>query len=305
MNGPTFIAVVPAEVELYGAAAAIMIALIRYRTGTHGPGRIDRDGYRWWRVTHRDLAAATGLSAKATRTALKALDGVVIAKHFAPLANQSLAYRVAAGDDTLTSQLPQRAHVDLPVAPAGIPDAHSGEDRAPAGTPPRPSGHLHLSLETLEKGGEASSTTTTAEDPPPANCEPATPEPNEFGDALPENPLAVDDQAAPAEPGPPNPRPDLPTWVRGPYGPRCRRHANVEHPPNCPPCGEARIAAKAEDDAAEARIAADRAAARMARERSIKSCRRCDEAGWLLGNDGVVLDDAVRCDHQLELETTA
>jgi len=182
MNGPAFIAVLPAEVERYGAAAAIMLALIRYRTGTDGPGRIEREGYRWWRVTHRDLAEATGLSTKAVRTALKALDGVVLANHFPPLANQSLAYRVVADDDALTCQLPAGAPADLPVAQAGIPGAPAGTDRAPNGTPPCPSGHLHLYMETLEKGGEHSRNdaqpTAASGDTPPANSEPATPEPN-------------------------------------------------------------------------------------------------------------------------------
>ena len=51
---PPFIRVIPAEAERYGAAAAIVLAHIRYRGKSDGPGRVcDEDGTRWWRVSPR------------------------------------------------------------------------------------------------------------------------------------------------------------------------------------------------------------------------------------------------------------
>lgn len=156
MNGPQFIAVLPSEVGSYGAAPGIVLALIRYRTSsTGGVAGVEREGHRWWRVTLRQLASETGLSVKAVRTALGALDGVVVVKHFPPLSDQSRAYRLAAQDKSSTSQLPNGAAADQPVAAAGIPDAPEGIDRAATGTPPCPQGHLHLYLKNLKEGGEA------------------------------------------------------------------------------------------------------------------------------------------------------
>lgn len=93
---PPFIQVLPDEVERYGAAAAIVLAHIRYRCGSLGPGRFEHEGSRWWRVSHADMGAELGLTARVVGRALTKLDGVVAANFFPPLEDQTLAYRVAA-----------------------------------------------------------------------------------------------------------------------------------------------------------------------------------------------------------------
>lgn len=305
---PAFIAVLPAEVGRYGAAASIVLAHIRYRTGTAGADRIEHDGYRWWRVTLGRLAEETGLTVKGVRTALGALDGVVLANHFPPLKDQSRAYRVAPSGDALTSQLPDRAAPDLPVARAGTPDAPTGTDRAPTGTPPCPTGHLHLYLENLEEGEEGgrgdAAPPAADEDTPPANGKPATPEPQPMGDDPPEDLSRVAEEpasSAAANAAPPDlmalPLPPI-HWPAGypePEPPRrCPKHADhegwVQEP--CPPCGDADRAHKAWE--------ATRAAWRKERAHAIQAwiatCDQCDEAGWLMDDPEDKLP-AVKCLH--------
>lgn len=91
---PSFIQVIPAEVERYGAQGAVLLAHIRFRCGSDGPGRLTVEGLRWWRVPLAQLAHETGLSVAGVRTALKALKDVVATEHFRPLSDQSRAYRV-------------------------------------------------------------------------------------------------------------------------------------------------------------------------------------------------------------------
>jgi hypothetical protein len=53
---------------------------------------------------------------------------------------------------------------------------------------------------------------------------------------------------------------EMASWVRGPYGPRCRKHVNHPDPPKCPGCRDAREAeqaAAAERKRTERRILAD------------------------------------------------
>lgn len=66
-------------------------------------------------------------------------------------------------------------------------------------------------------------------------------------------------------------------WVRGPFGPRCTDHIDVEFPPACGGCGSAREAAKREDDQA----VTDARAARAAITRAIDDCADCDAYGRL------------------------
>ena len=67
-------------------------------------------------------------------------------------------------------------------------------------------------------------------------------------------------------------------WIRGPHGPRCwRPEHNVPNPGSCYDCGEARRAAKTEDDQADA----DARAARAAITRAIDDCADCDAYGRL------------------------
>lgn len=261
VSGPTFIRVLPADVAAFGAAAAIVIAHVRYRIGTDGPGRIQHDGFTWWRVTLRDLATDTGLSVKAVRTALKALHSVVLAKHFPPFENQSLAYRVAAGGDTMSSQLPETARADLPVAASGTPHADSGRDRARRGTAPCPQGHLHSSIETVGEGGERAPKGAT----PPSNINTAPLANNSAEKRLSAPDLSVDDQGR----------------VRG----VCSRHPEGTDAA-CQACERDRKAKKAwllcaaEDE---------KAASRAARQR-VRDCRTCDGHGHI-----ETADDVVKC----------
>lgn len=302
MNGPEFIAVVPADVEGYGAAAAIVLALIRYRTEVTGPGRIEREGHRWWRTTLSALSRETGLSVKAVRTGLRALDEVVLANHFPPLADQSLAYRVRSGGDALTCQLPVGARPDLPVARAGISDAPAGTDRAPTGTPPCPSGHLHISMETNEEGGEGAcrggQPTAASQETAPANGKPATTDVCRLDNDPPKHQSAIP-PPTPAElavaadlPRPPNHWP-----ARCPEAEParfCDRHPTGPGlGVKCGPCGDARHAKDAWAKRCQ-QFNTDLAAAKAAWN---GACRQCDEKGWRLGEDGTVCDDALRCLH--------
>jgi hypothetical protein len=125
--------VTPDEVERYGAPAAVILAHIRFRCVSDGPGRIDAEGERWWRVSRRQMGHEVGLTLKVVRRALQELGEVVIAKHFPPLEDQSLAYRVAEEETPLTCQKPDRARSDQPEAP-------QGQDLAPQGSVPSPTG---------------------------------------------------------------------------------------------------------------------------------------------------------------------
>ncbi|BBZ22904.1 hypothetical protein MHIB_13220 [Mycolicibacter hiberniae] len=322
MSGPTFIAVVPAEVDRYGAAAAILLAHIRYRTVSDGPGRIERGGCRWWRVPLRALAAETGLSVKAVRTGLKALDGVVLAKQFPPLSDQSLAYRMASVDDALTGQLPAGARPDLPVAPAGNPVAAAGTDRAPAGTTPCPSGHLYLSSETFGEGGEGGRRDTSPRpvngDRPAANSEPATADPDQFGDDSPEDQPVAD--AAPATAEPPSTPDEIAAAAKLPPPPMNGPQSFTEPEPSrycpkhpggtsgsCPDCRDARRCREVWDQ----RRRGFNAALRAARDAWIAACRECEDndadgrcGGWVL-DPWDELPDPIRCGHPRLLQAYA
>lgn len=135
---PPFIRVVPAEVDRYGAHGAVLLAHIRFRCESDGPGRITVEGVRWWRVSLAQLAQETGLSGKGVRTALRALGDDVAARHFTPLSDQTLAYRVADCE----------MGPDLPVAENGkwadLPVAENGKSVAEIGISSCPNGHLQL-----------------------------------------------------------------------------------------------------------------------------------------------------------------
>lgn len=155
---PPFIRVLPDEAERYGPAAAIVLAHIRFRCESEGPGRIDRDGLRWWRVSRHNLGREVGLSVKVVRKALDGLSGVVAAKHFAPLSDQSLAYRPVVDDDALNCQKPRRASAHQPEAPQGTDRAPMGISKSPAGhgTEPHRASALPIrELEEEQEGGEA------------------------------------------------------------------------------------------------------------------------------------------------------
>lgn len=175
---PEFIRAVPDEIERHGGtaaavAAAVVLALIRWRCQASGPDRITDETGCWWRVSQADLAAQAGLSVDTARTALKKLerDGAVLAKHFPPTENQTRAYRVAHQDKPLTCQSVDSPPADLPVG------------RKP--TPPRAVAHTPsvdhptaLPIETLEtkrprgdaRRHQAPVTVPPAGKRPPAKC---------------------------------------------------------------------------------------------------------------------------------------
>ena len=207
-----FIRVIPHEVAQHGAAAAIVLAHIRFRCASDGPGRFERDGHQWWRVSHQALGREVGLSRKSVMSALKALDGVVLANHFPPLDKQERAYRIASGDDALTCQSPETDSSDLP-------ESRNGQGGVPNGTGTGPDRDSALSLENLEKGGEAAGSHRAADRPP------------------------VDSQTANGKPT---------------YSPRCDVHIHDEKPPPCGGCREARRDTEAAADTAHERAAAER-----------------------------------------------
>lgn len=242
---PEFIRVVPGEVEEYGAAAAIVLAHIRYRCESDGPGRIDRDGLRWWRVSYDDLGRETGLTTKTIRGALKALGGMVLANHFPPLNDQSRAYRIAEDADPVTSQKTERADGDQPEDREGRSDAESGSSKCPEGQLGLPAGASALPIETLEKGGEEPGA-RRAPAPPPSSPQSANSEPQ--------------------------------WWTHPVNGRPCCKRCSIsgdERP--CHDCGVANRAAKAEGK----RSAADAKAAKAAITRAIDACPHCDNVGRL------------------------
>lgn len=74
-----------------------------------------------------------------------------------------------------------------------------------------------------------------------------------------------------------------------PPPPKCPKHINEPHPPNCGPCGDARRA-RADWDKAQGRLVLDQAKSKRA---AINDCGDCDEAGWLIGSEPVI-----RCEHR-------
>ena len=287
-----FVRVVPAEIERYGFAGATFVAHIRYRCATDGPGRFVADGVRWWRVPLAELAAELHVSKDVAQRTIKRLGNAVTAKHFGDPEDRTRAYHVPPD---VTTQNAESHRPELPERDSA-PATQGRRGIAPTPTrnrtdPDAKSRHVPLSGEGEEGGEGGRADAPQAAAITSANSEPAPPDPFDYGDDPPGVQPDPFGDAAPATAAPP-------TWVRGPYGPRCRRHANIEVPPNCPGCGAARKAAKTEDDEAEERAAAARAAAHKARVRAVADCQRCDDMGWLLGLDGRVTDDAVRCTHQ-------
>jgi hypothetical protein len=101
---PEFVRYIPAEAERFGAAAAIVLAHIRFRC----------DGDGWWRVSVVDLAYELGLSVQTVRTALeKRLAGVVMAQRFAGTDDTTKAYRLAADLPFVSSNKPQDAEAPV------------------------------------------------------------------------------------------------------------------------------------------------------------------------------------------------
>lgn len=94
---PEFTRVLPDETERYGPAAAIVLAHIRFRCESDGPGRYERAGFRWWRTSHTSLGEEVGLSRKQVLAAVEklALANSLVVEHHPPLEDQSRSYRPA------------------------------------------------------------------------------------------------------------------------------------------------------------------------------------------------------------------
>lgn len=97
---PTFIRVVPDEIEQHGAAAAILLAHIRFRCQTDGPDRIVREDGRWWQVARRVMGQEVGLTARAVGIALERLGDRVSAKYLAGEGGQPWAYQVTEAESS-------------------------------------------------------------------------------------------------------------------------------------------------------------------------------------------------------------
>lgn len=103
---PPFTRVLPDETRRYGPAAAIVLAHIRFRCESDGPGRYRHDGYRWWRISHAELGEEVGLSRKQVLAAVEKLAAAnsLLVEHHPPLEDQSRSYHLAS---------------DLPVSETG------------------------------------------------------------------------------------------------------------------------------------------------------------------------------------------
>jgi hypothetical protein len=247
---PAFVRVVPGEVEQYGAAAAVVLAHLRFRCQVVG---IEHEGRRWWRVSRKDLGREVGMTPKAVLCALRVLGDVVTAKILTPSEDQTLAYCVIDEAAVVTSQFPPTARPDQPIAPEGKALAAEGKGPCPTGQRTVPQGAIPLFPETGEKGENAAAAASAASpQPSPGNQQSGEP-PSRY----------------------------------------CPGHPDGTSQP-CPDCRDARLAAEAwERDHRKRRAAraSDRAAA-------IATCQMCDEYGWRLGPDRVVLDDVPKCNHQ-------
>lgn len=238
MSGKPFIRVVPEEIGRYGADGAIVLAHIRYRCETDGPGRFVVYGVRWWRVSLAGIAEELCMSRDAVKRTMKRLGDAVTANHFEPFDNQTRAYHVPAYGNAMTCEGADSHRPDLPGGESALPP---GRIRTTPGAIP-PS--THLSGELGEVGGEGG---RAGAPPAPAHTDHA---------------LANGKR---------------PPWIRGPHGPRCRRHVNDPDPPGCRGCEKAREADKTEREAEQARQDEERARIR----RAIDSCRDCDQYGRL------------------------
>lgn len=138
---PPYVMVIPDEAEQYGSTAAMVLAHIRFRCSKDGSDRFERDGYRWWRVSHLDLGREIGASRKSVMKALQHLGGAVVsANNVDDPRDQTRAYRPAVDIVPLTSQSPDWDRSDSS-------ETQSGQDRSQTGQVPVPIGTLHYLLE--------------------------------------------------------------------------------------------------------------------------------------------------------------
>nr|WP_065163842.1 hypothetical protein [Mycobacterium gordonae] len=148
---PPFVMVVPDEIQRYGFAGAAVLAHIRFRCESEGTNRFERDGFRWWRVSRRDLGHEIGASADTVKRALLKLgDAVVSANNLDNPEDQTRAYRPADAGDAVNCQ-----KADSPQSEQ--PEGEIAKDRGEIATPPGRNRHgaeakspSALPIETLE-----------------------------------------------------------------------------------------------------------------------------------------------------------
>lgn len=239
-----FIRVVPDEVEQYGAAAAIVLAHIRFRCESGGADRIEANGVRWWLVSRHKIGREVGLSTKAIKCALERLGDRILAKPVPGNAGRTLAYRV---NDAPTCEKTSGALAsDVPTcektsgAFVGGQEAQKGFSRGPKGLLHEPSGAFAPLYKELEEGGRSAA--------------------------------AVVRRSGAPEPAPSSYVPSLQSTNGHAMGTRCAKHAHIPDdewmPENCRDCGAQRKAAKASQ--------ADRKSAAI---QTIKDCPHCDDLG--------------------------
>ncbi|WP_018599659.1 hypothetical protein [Mycobacterium sp. 155] len=319
---PEFLRVMPADIGRVGFDGAAILALVRYVTGLPGEtnGRKTVDGEIWWRATRDDIGEALGgVHHKSVGRVLRNLKdaGELLAMTPADTfyGDRAQAYRVP--DQPLAESADENGS-DLPSDESGPPSGRkcplpSDESGPAAGTNPSdlPTvGELRrhsvgengaglaerepLDVEAMPDPGNAPTAKEfRSEEPPPAGQ--LAPMGDDGQD---DGPVFDGEVVEPLS----DPEPPLECQTH-------RRWAIDRKRPSCHTCGNVRRANQAAHDewrmrqlrsqfgadvAAEAARDREHRAAELQRRRD---CPDCDDAGWLLGDDGLPTDDAIRCTH--------
>lgn len=255
-----------------------MLAHIRYRCATDGPGRFAVEGVRWWRVSLTDLAAELNMSRDAVNRTLKRLGDAVAAKQLQPFGDRTRAYHVAPFRDRLTGHIADSQQPDQPYCGSA-----TGVSRNRNGVVAE-SPHVPISGE-VEEGGRSG----RADMAPPAdaagaataNSEPATPDPFDYDD----DPLQENQSDEEPEPAAATAAPTVPAAAAVESGPDpkpqryCDEHMPDGTPDDCPPCGHYRRRHRAWEQ--------DHAARNRAIRRAIDDCDDCDASGRLNTDWGI------------------
>ncbi|WP_236975245.1 MULTISPECIES: hypothetical protein [Mycobacterium] len=144
----------PDEVERYGAAAALVLAHIRYRCESNGPGRVTVAGVRWWRVSYSEFGSEVGLSGSAIRRALERLaNSIEVAEH-PPREDRRRSYKIASDQTEYESDKPASCHNTNPAD--HVPNSYDGLSKSthPPVESDRCTTYRDLG-EVTEEGGEA------------------------------------------------------------------------------------------------------------------------------------------------------
>jgi hypothetical protein len=145
---PEFNKSIPAEVRMYGANAALVLALVRYATAlaSEHNGRLLIDGEMWWRGSHTEIGEATGLTVDQVQRAVHKLESAgalpLLSRSFGD-SDQSKAYRVP--------DQPVREIAEVPTSQY----AKSRNTSAKSRTPEREIADCSSNRRTKEEGEEA------------------------------------------------------------------------------------------------------------------------------------------------------